>query len=424
MKITICSHDGKGYFGGPYEWVKRFGPSLRDAGHEVSFLFFSDHTVKDSSTYNYLKNLRFKCDLLHAHGTNPYLRNTEDRVLWFLKKVKENPPDVFIANITLFAMFAGKWIKEAGIPVVGVIHSDDPRQEYIYQEFISGKNEFSFSGIVAVSSLLKEKVQKSNPNNIPVVAISCGAPIPAKKAFYSKTPFKIIYSGKITDYQKRITETVIGLCNVVKTLPGVEVDIYGAGSESEKIKNLILEIASDYPIHFKGFVSSDKIQGLFSEAQAFVLLSDFEGQPVALMEAMATGLVPICTNISSGIPELIINEESGLLINDRNSDLIAAVKRLLEDPILWKQISNNALNKAIGEYSIDATTKKWIDFLNELVIDVQKKTLAFPNKIILPPVNPLISDMDRRKPPLNAFIKGQFDRIMAFTKKKLSLLKS
>ncbi|WP_371821102.1 glycosyltransferase [Chloracidobacterium sp. D] len=45
----------------------------------------------------------------------------------------------------------------------------------------------------------------------------------------------------------------------------------------------------------------------------FVLLSDYEGLPIALMEAMATGLVPICTAMRSGIGQLVVDGVTGCM---------------------------------------------------------------------------------------------------------------
>lgn len=409
MKVTICSYDGKDYFGGPYEWVKRFGPALRDQGVEVSFLFLSDHKASVSSTYQYLKSKGFECRLLQVHSWTNYTDNTEDRVRWFLKQVKDINPDFFIANSVLPALYAGRWVKEWGIPVIGVLHSDDPTQDYIYDEFITGEVDFSLSGIVAVSHLLSERVLSNNPNALEVKTISCGTPIPLVKAHYDEDLFKIIYAGKLTDFQKRITETIYGLCEVVKQIPGVVVEIYGSGSEETNVKNIIEEQAVAHSISFKGLIDSDKIQEVYASAQVFVLLSDFEGLPVALMEAMSTGLVPICTNIKSGIPQLVKDEYTGLLVNDRRDELMKAVKRLKGNPELWNFLSQNASDFVIKEHAMSRVVEEWL-LLFQSMSSSSKKDAAIPGVLLLPSVHPSLIAIDVRKSSFLGYCKDQWER--------------
>jgi glycosyltransferase involved in cell wall biosynthesis len=53
------------------------------------------------------------------------------------------------------------------------------------------------------------------------------------------------------------------------------------------------------------------------EHNILILLSDYEGTPGAVMDGMACGLVPVCTDISGGVQELVIPDQTGLLVRDR-----------------------------------------------------------------------------------------------------------
>ncbi|QUV81159.1 glycosyltransferase [Chloracidobacterium sp. D] len=64
---------------------------------------------------------------------------------------------------------------------------------------------------------------------------------------------------------------------------------------------------------YVGLVDNARIQALMAEHHMFVLLSDYEGLPIALMEAMATGLVPICTAMRSGIGQLVVDGVTGCM---------------------------------------------------------------------------------------------------------------
>jgi colanic acid/amylovoran biosynthesis glycosyltransferase len=418
LKITICSHDGKNYFGGPYEWVKRFAPALKQTGVEVSFLFFSDHQTKESSTYLYLQEQGFHCSVLPQHSFSQYRDTTEDRVKWCLKEVTQNPPDVFIANASLPALFAGKWIKAAGIPVIGVLHTDDQRYQWLQEEFLKASNDFTLSALVCVSELLKDKVAQYNTFNIPVEVISCGTPIP----FYQKpkclSPLKLVYAGKLTEEAKQISLLTQAFCRVVKEVNGVEAYIYGDGPAKEKVLTIIEKEGKGLPVYYKGFVSSTDIQRQLADKHVIVLLSDYEGLPIILMEAMACGLVPVCLSIRSGIPELIKDGETGLLVLDREEDFTSAIERLAEHAVLFNALSINAKHFVTQHHSMTVVVDKWLDLCEQLLKSASpKQTIVIPFKLELPPVNQWLKGIDQRKPSIIKYTGHQLVRFKNLLKR-------
>jgi glycosyltransferase involved in cell wall biosynthesis len=285
----------------------------------------------------------------------------------------------------------------------------------MYEEFIRGEEKYSLSAVVAVSEFLAQKAMANNKYHIPVSVISCGTPIANRRAVYRANPFKIIYAGKLEEVQKRIIATTYALCEVVKNIPGTQVEIYGSGSEQHTVVEIIKQEAEGYDIAFKGLIASDATQTVFSKAQAFVLLSDYEGLPIALMEAMATGLVPVCMNMKSGIPELIIQNNSGILVNNREEEFFAAIKQLKENPLLWQTLSDNAFQKVCLTHAMPVITEKWIALLRELKQKaVPLESLKMPSSIDLPVVNPLLQAMDVRKPSFGKYLQIQTARVLNY----------
>jgi hypothetical protein len=118
----------------------------------------------------------------------------------------------------------------------------------------------------------------------------------------------------------------------------------------------------------------------------FVLLSDYEGLPIALMEAMACGLVPVCSNIRSGMTELITQNETGFLVNDRNDGFVNTIKKIKSDYNLWQRLSEAARKKIVEEYSEEICNKRWLNFL---------KTINADNKVSLPVLLPTIAELKK-----------------------------
>ncbi|MDZ7693138.1 MAG: glycosyltransferase [Balneolaceae bacterium] len=142
-----------------------------------------------------------------------------------------------------------------------------------------------------------------------------------------------------------MSEVTHALCKAASEIPDVEAVLYGSGPDENKIHDIIKTYDKNTPVKVGGLIEFKKMQKKLLENNVFVLLSDYEGLPVSLMEAMACGLVPVCYNINSGIPELIDHNISGLLVNDRESDFYDSILRLKNEDGLWEKLSNGAKRK-------------------------------------------------------------------------------
>ena len=77
-----------------------------------------------------------------------------------------------------------------------------------------------------------------------------------------------------------------------------------------------------------------------------------EGIPVVLMEAMASGL-PVVSSAISGIPELIVDGESGVLVEQKDSAaLCQALARLIADPSLRLRLAAEGFTRVRREFSM------------------------------------------------------------------------
>src|SRR5262249_62145869 len=101
-----------------------------------------------------------------------------------------------------------------------------------------------------------------------------------------------------------------------------------------------------------GRVDNSNIYDVLGQCHGLVLLSDYEGLPVSMLEAMAAGVVPICLDTRSGIREALEHGANGLIVKDRADDFLSAVKAL-SDPAKWQKLSLAARRTVRRGYSID-----------------------------------------------------------------------
>jgi glycosyltransferase involved in cell wall biosynthesis len=395
MNVTFCAYDRANYVGGPNVWLRRLLPDLRRRGVQSRVLFI---TVDDPE---HCPNLQALIDDGFDVQVRTGLRYTEDRVLWILNQLAENPPHVFVPNLMVPAFYASRWVRKAGIPTVGILHSDDDFHVGVQKEFVFGSMDYRLSAIVCVSRYLETLVRAQNPQGVLVARLPYGVPVPHGITKYpEENPFRIVYAGRLSEKQKQISQVTRSLCRVVKNVKKTEAVIYGDGGARDAVEQILTREGAGLPIRYAGAVDNAELQSQLLNAHALVLLSDYEGLSIALMEAMACGVVPVCLRMRSGVPELIAHRATGLLVDDREGSFLSAVTELRENPELWARLSEEARRKIALEYSGEVCSVGWAKLFEEVADrDFGQKKIEIPKELVLPPVSSQLAREDRRREP-------------------------
>lgn len=133
-------------------------------------------------------------------------------------------------------------------------------------------------------------------------------------------------------------------------------EIFGRGILRDNLENKCKENYLD-EIIFKGYQKSEVIAEAMRNSDLFVLPSYYEALGCVYLEAMASG-IPVIACESQGISEVIVNEETGILVKEKNSKEIADnIIRLIEEPEYYKKIQEKAL-ETVREYTWENTAQK------------------------------------------------------------------
>lgn len=115
-------------------------------------------------------------------------------------------------------------------------------------------------------------------------------------------------------------------------------------------------------IEFTGWVSGHNKDRLIKESDILVLPSYFEGLPISILEAMINDVTVVATDVG-GIPDVVVNGETGLLVESKNSQALAKALEIL----LANKLLKNDLRKRAKEYAIQTfQTEKIIERLNTI----------------------------------------------------------
>jgi len=180
-------------------------------------------------------------------------------------------------------------------------------------------------------------------------------------------PLRIGYVGRLVQAQKRVMEFIPLAEQLVKSKVDFELHLIGDGNERSDLEAAFKRAGLDSRVKFWGWLSSDQVREQLLQLDVFVLLSDYEGLPVALLEAMGHGLVPIVTRIESGNTQLVRDGENGFVIPvGEIQSCVDALQTLANDRRLLSQLKRAAW-KSVQDYSVPHSTDCYVECFDELV---------------------------------------------------------
>lgn len=135
---------------------------------------------------------------------------------------------------------------------------------------------------------------------------------------------------------------------------GIRYVICGSGKLEEELKAAAREAGLEETVKFLGYRTD--VNEIYRCCDLFVFMSKQEGLPVALMEAMATGLPAVCTGIR-GNTDLIDNKKSGEIIEDSAEALAGAITELLGKPETLASYAEEA-GKKIRQFGLGPVEEK------------------------------------------------------------------
>ncbi|MFK5690600.1 glycosyltransferase family 4 protein [Ornithinimicrobium sp. LYQ92] len=147
----------------------------------------------------------------------------------------------------------------------------------------------------------------------------------------------------------------------------VEVRIVGQGPDEGVLREHLARTGLEEQIHLVGPVGQDDILAHYHWADIYLMTSFMEGLPVVLMEAMATELPAVATELSA-IPELVRDRHNGLLVRMARADLLAdAIGELAADPDLRHRLGAAGRESVLTEFTPRSTGPAMADFLERAV---------------------------------------------------------
>jgi len=167
--------------------------------------------------------------------------------------------------------------------------------------------------------------------------------------------WRLLQAGRLIE-KKGLKTTLRAFARFQKEFPAARLTIAGEGPQLEELQSLARELQIDGAVDFAGFVSQEELRELLYSSHIFLHPSETgrdgnqEGVPNSMLEAMASGL-PVFATRHGGIPEVVENNVSGILANERDH-------RTLGDALIETAKSPDRL-RAMGHVASESVAKNF-----------------------------------------------------------------
>ena len=281
--------------------------------------------------------------------------------------MKEYNPDIvlsFLTNTNLLAVI-NNYISRKKYPII-ISERCDPRKRSKLLINLCNRVYPLADCIVCQSREIENYFLEKKPN-----AITSVIPNPVNEECINtqsinKRKNLIVSAGRLNN-QKNYDLLIDAFSDIEKDYSDYYVEIYGQGPEKDRLQEKVNQLGLQERILFKGVKTN--VMKHISDAKLYIMSSDFEGFPNALVEAMASGLPVISTDFPTGVArELIRDEENGYVIpvGDRKKLSQAMVKIISNEEIQKKMSTNNV--KLREQLNVNNIVSKWNKLFMETIM--------------------------------------------------------
>lgn len=259
--------------------------------------------------------------------------------------------------------------KASGLPIVYTehnVHERYHRVTYWANRVTWWQQDF----VVAVSEEVARSIRAHAGERVPVRVVSNGVDVErfsprrdlgtaVRRDYGIESGSPVVGTVAVFREQKRLDDWLRAARLLVDDMPETRFLLVGDGPRRSELDGLAATLGMKQHVRFAGL--QEDVRPYLAAMDVYMMSSDFEGLPIALLEAMAMGVPPVCTRVG-GIPEAVVDGVSGLLVGrGRPEALASAAGRLLADREARRGMGSAARRQVVQEYSMERMMERLHD---------------------------------------------------------------
>lgn len=345
-------------------------------GYDLDFKTVSDVPLEDfyrpKSTLNdKLLNIlpHFVWFRIHAKKKEQFKREN------LIKKyLTEHQIDVVLAEYGTSGSFMSPICRELKVPLIVHFHGFDASKYQILELFKDGYQEMFQYGqnIIVVSNAMKKALIDQGCPEDKLVLNTYGPHPDYMEISVNYESNQIVAVGRHT-YKKAPYLTILAFQEVLKSYPEMKLMMIGDGELFEVSKNMVDSLGLTNHVTLPGGLERQEIIKHLSQSFMFVQHSlvagdgDSEGTPVGIIEAMSAGL-PIVSTRHAGIPDVVLDGETGYLVNEGEvKEMAERMMRLIKDRGVAKSFGEQGKKRILSNFTMENHLK----VINDIIADLK-----------------------------------------------------
>lgn len=172
----------------------------------------------------------------------------------------------------------------------------------------------------------------------------------------------ILYVGALRP-RKQVDKIIVAFSSIFNENHDICLGIIGEGYLEGYLKNMVNKLNLTRNVVFYGY--QYEVLPYLQKSKIFIMTSQMEGLPVALMEAMSCGLIAIAPNVDN-IPTVLIDGQTGYILEDTNDEtIVQKIRHAIINYSKDQSVRNNAREIIIDKYSYSSAIEKWSKILHQ-----------------------------------------------------------
>lgn len=378
MKVLQLTQRFPPAIGGVENHVSNLATELTDRRVEVEV--FTTDSARDIPFRRYTGDntrFNFKVRRFHALKAANLPHGLGIIAPSMLPSLLSEPCDIVHAHsYGYFSTYAGTFVhRTRGVPLVLTTHSDPGRphlQKRIFDAIVPELTLRQAQQVIAVTTSEARYLSSLGVENRRIVVIPNGINLAAFRGGREKSQdtefLRILYVGRVYLDQKGL-EILIRAASILPNSIRWRLDIVGEDwGGAAKILELAQKLKIRERVRILGRLDEAKLVDAYYSADVLVMPSLFEPFGIVLLEAMASGLPIVASNVG-GVPEVVDEEKTGLLVEPGNpKSLAAALEYILSNESLRRSMGR-AGRKRVSQFSWDLIVPKILKVYEQVIAE-------------------------------------------------------
>lgn len=259
---------------------------------------------------------------------------------------------------SLYAMIGGhrEWFEggwSSDNKILGRLRSPSPKLERLLLWLMRRSTHVATMGVVGRSQLLARGLDGDRVTPIPpAIDVQRFSP----RTGEGELEYDVITVAALLP-NKRVADVISAAAQLAARRPALRVAIVGTGPLEATLRAQATQLGLDGVVDFLGF--REDVDALYARSRIFVLPSSSEGLSIAMLEAMASGIPPVVTDVGE-LGSIVRDTETGRLFAPGDVDALATIlEQLLADPDLASSLGAAAADAARSRVSVDAVASTY-----------------------------------------------------------------